>query len=410
VFPPPHREPDKDVDQPTVNPVGEAMRMEARIMHKRVQVPEFGELTHKQRDEIRKVVRKHAKDQQITYRSIAMQIGVSDSTVSESLKATYKGDVDKVLRQLNAWVEDDAARRNQDKPLGFYETHIFKSLRDAARIVKNQADTEAKNSVGGDKARIAICFGPSGCGKSEGVKALCINDPNAIYIRVDSSNRSASAFARAIFNAAGWMARRSQSYMGALFEKLKFSGRLLVVDEGHELAEPSLKFIRDLTDVCKIPVLIVATEVLRQRVERPRRGVGNIIDDQFSRRVCIQFDLLRGSDGEGGSKRPFFTLEEIAAIFSDDEVKLTSDGLDMLCAIACTVGIGMLGMASNIYDKARIKAKRRAGKTIDASLLLRAAELVLLPPGFSFSDGGQAIYQQIAASLDRVRDLKRAAG
>ncbi len=407
MFPPNWNRKDDDVGS---NPVDETMRMEARIMHKGVRVSADRGLTDRQRDQIRSIVLKHIKEHQITHRAISVQIGVGHSTISEVLKDSYRGDSDKILRQLNTWVGDDAGRRSRKTPIGFYETAVFKTLRDAAAYVKRQADTEPQRSVGGDKARIAITYGPSGCGKSEGAKALCIADPNAIYVRVSSSTRGATAFARAIFHAAGWKSRRvNQSYMDALFEKLTLSGRLLVVDEGHELREPALKFIRDLNDICKIPILIVATEMIRDRVERVRRGIGRIMDDQFSRRVCLQYNLLRGTDGKGGSKRPIYSLEEIAAIFKDDEVKLTDDGLEFLCAIACVIGLGMLGTAANIYDKARMHARRRPGKQIDAAILIRASEYVLLQPGDKFDDGGEAIFQQIQSSLDRVQKWTRVA-
>lgn len=375
-------------------------------MHKGVRVPESGDLSGRYRDQIRKVVREHAKTHDIKLRSIAVQVGVGESTISEVLKGSYRGDADKILRQLNAWVEDDAARRSRSTPIGFYDTSIFKCVRDAAKIVKNQADTEPQNSVGGDKARIAVVFGPSGCGKSEAGKALCINDPNAIYVRVRSSCRGGAAFARAIYMAAGWHSRRvHQSYMDALFDKLAYSGRLLVIDEGHKLTEAALDFLRDLNDICKIPILILATQSLHERVERTRRGVGNIMDDQFSSRVYIQFDLLRGTDGKGGDKRPIFSLDEVAAIFKDDEVRLSDDGLLMLCGIACTLGQGMLRVAASIFEKARVKARRRSDKTIDAELILEAAKLAMLAPGFSFTNGGQAIYQQIMTSVELVRRL-----
>ena len=393
------------------NPIDQAVSMEARIMLKSIRVPKDGALKDGQRKAIRKTVKKHFETHGLTYRAVGLQIGVAESTLSEVLNGKYRGDADSILRKLNAWIDDDERRRTKSKPLGFFETNVFKSIRDAARIAKRNAITERKRDVGGDKPRIVMALGPPGCGKSLGAEALCAEDPNAICIRIRTGGGNASGIARSIADAAGWRGRSARvSLLDFVIDKLKFTGRLLIVDEAHKLRESGYEALRDLADDAGIPILLLGTDRTRRRVDRTRRGMDHYMDDQFSRRVAFTVDLLRGSDGQGGDKRPFYTLEEIRAIFQDDTLRMTDDGEELLCAIANTIGIGMLGMAANIYDKAQYAARRRAGKVIDADLLWSACERVLLPAGFEFMSKTDPIKQQISASLDRVRELKRAAG
>lgn len=393
------------------NPIDQAVSMEARIMLKSIKLPSDGPLPENLRAEVRRVVKKHVKKYRLTHAQIGAQISASPSTLSEVLSGKYKGVPDSVLRKLNAWIDDDERRRSQSRPLGFYETCIFKSIRDLAKIAKRNAITERRRIVGSDKPRIVMGFGPPGCGKSLGAEALCAEDPNAICIRIRTGGGTGNGIARAVLDGAGFRGRPTNiSNIDFMIEKLRYSGRLLIVDEAHKLRESGFEVLRDLADDAGIPIMLLGTDRTRRKVDRARRGMDDYMDDQFSRRVGLVVDLLRGSDGEGGNKRPFFSLDEVRAIFRDDIVKLSDDGLELLCAIANTMGLGMLGMAANIYEKAQYAARRRPDNVINADLLWKATERVVLPAGVAFARQSDPIKQQIASSLDKVRELKRAAG
>lgn len=394
-----------------VNPIDEAVSMEARVMLKSIKIPADSTLSPDLCAEVRKAVKTHIKSYRITYSTISKQIGVGESTISETLKGKYKGDSDTVLRKLNAWIDDDERRRGRDRPLGFYETNVFKSIRDLARIAKRNAVTDRRRVVGDDKPRIVIGYGPPGCGKTLGIDALCAEDTTALKIRVRTGGGTGNAVARAVLEAAGFRGRpQNVGNLEYIIDKLRYSGRLLIVDEAHKLGSSGFEVLRDLADDAGIPIMLLGTDRTNRKIERSRRGMDDFMDDQFSRRVGLVVDLLRGSDGEGGSKRPIFSLDEVRAIFKDDTVRLSGDGLELLCAIANTIGIGMLGMAVNIYEKAQYAARRKPNNEINADLLWKACERVLLPAGFEFMKQADPIKQQIATSLNRVRELKRAAG
>lgn len=399
----------QDVPPPPADndPVGEAIGMEARVMLKAVRLPSTGSIPDNVARQVRETIKEHIKQYTLTYRAIGAQIGLADSTVSEVLSGKYKGDTDAVLRKLNAWVDDDEKRRRRIKPLGFYETSVFQAARDASVIAKKNARSPGASSVDDERARIVLAVGPSGCGKSVAAKALHAYDPNSILVRIRQRAGTDSGLAKLIVESAGWRGRPNKSSaIEFMVEKLRGSARLLIVDEAHRLSPSGYELLRDLADECGIPILLLGTDKIRRRVDSLRMGLGNYLDDQFNRRVCYVMDLLRGSSGKGGSTRPFFTLEEIVAIFNSDKVKLTQDGAELLCAIACTIGIGMLGMAANIYDKA-IYAALRKQRTIDAALLRSAAKKVLLPAGVANPE----IMRQIESTLDRNREIaRRAAG
>lgn len=386
-----------------MDPSDQLDSMEARVILKAIDLPETGALTEPQRQNVLRLVQDHLKRNRLPYSALAVQLGVGESTVSEVLRRRYRGDVDAVLRRMNSWVEDDERRRrSRAAPIGHYETSVLLAIRDAANIAKRNArDCGTK-----DGRSIVMAYGPAGCGKSLGASALAALDPNAILIRIRADRGSGPGIAMLMSEAEGWRGRKTrQAHTDWIFERLKNSNRLLIVDEAHRIAPSGYVFLRDLADVCGIPILLLGTEEMASKVTARRVGVGRGFDEQFSSRVFYLVDLLRGSDGKGGSKRPFFTTEEVAAIFRRDRIRLTTDGVQFLQGVACCREIGMLRMAANIYAVALPRAIKEGGR-MDAAMLTKAARKGLVPPGVDFD----VILKLIHGQIDRNTKLESAAG
>lgn len=389
------------------NPVEAAIGMEARQMLKGVDgVPATGPIPERLHDQIVQTVAAHLQHYRIKYQFVGTAINASASVVSEVLNRKYKGDTETILRKLNSWIEDDERRRKREAPIGLYETSVFLGIRDAAVIAKQNARTSVSTAVNAERARIVLCSGPSGIGKSVGAQALYASDPNAILIRLCQRGGTDTGIISAIVEAAGWRGRPARTKMiDFVFGKLRHSGRLLIVDQAHRLAGSGYEILIDLADVCGIPILVIGTDLIRERVTRIRMGAGDIMNDQFARRVGYCMDLLRGSDGQGGATRPFFSIEEIVSIFSSDKVKLTVEAAECLQAIACMIGMGMLGQAANIAEKARYAATRRPDKTIDLRLVWAASETLIMTPGAS--EGWDQIKRQIERVMAANRELEQ---
>lgn len=389
--------------------VDQAIGTEARVMLKSVRVPAEGSLPDDIKVQIRETVKAHIKEHTITYREIAKQIDKGESTISEVLAAKYaRADDSPILRLLNSWIDEDERRRQRQRPIGFYSTSVFRAIKGLASFVKGNARIKetAKAHVAQECARIAIGWAPSGAGKTIGARGLASEDSLAILVRVDQRRGTDIGLARLINEAAGWRGSpRGHSMIEFVLDKLKNTGRLIIVDEGHRLKTSGCEFLRDLADVSGVPILILATEEFYARLTRVRTRSGDLNYDQFARRVGFVCDLLRGLDGKGGSKQPFFVFDEVRAIFSaDDKVKLTTDAVEYLQAIACCIGLGMLGLAANVFDLAVRSALRKPDKTIDLAELRKAARRVLIPAGSL----DHVLIEQIDASLDRNRELRRA--
>lgn len=245
-------------------------------------------------------------------------------------------------------------------------------------------------------------WGPAGCGKSIGARALHTEETASILVRVQQRQGTDIGLANLICESGGWRGTPTgRNLIRFITAKLKDTARLLIVDEGHRLRPSGCELLRDLADVAGIPILILATEEFYERVTKVRTGSGNMYFDQFTSRVCLWRDLLRGVDGKGGVTRPIFSIEEVKAIFQDAKVRITTDGMDFLQAVARLVGLGMMRLASNIFDIA-LRSALRGNKIMDVSNLRRSAKGVLIPVGIL--DHG--ILAQIDMTLKHNREIQ----
>jgi len=293
------------VESQDATPIDETIGQEGRIMLKGMRVSKEGPLTAGTQDAIRQVLRDHIKLNRLTYREVSKQIGCAESTLSEVLKGSYKrADPSPILRKLNSWIDDDERRRQKTRPLGFYPTSVFETIRALATLAKSNGrtpDSHRNPIVEHEPPKIAIGYGPAGVGKSIGARALHAEDPLSIYIRIEQKSGTDSGIANLIIDAMGIRgAKRGRGAVGFVLEKLKDTGRLLIVDEAHRVKFSGTELIRDLADVCGIPILMLATEAVYMKLTETRQRRGSMFYDQFLRRVCHVADLVAGLDGRGG--------------------------------------------------------------------------------------------------------------
>lgn len=373
--------------EPTTNPIDATLGTEARVMIKSIRVPDSGTLPDELKQQIRQTVQAHVAKNKIVLRDVALAVGVGESTVSEVIRGKYvRADDSDMLRKLNVWIDDDERRRRRVQPIGFYETGPFLAIRALAQFAKTNARTPASHArhggVNSDPARIVIGWGPAGCGKSLGAAALAAEDATSLLVRVEQRRGTDIGLAQLIIEYAGWrgLKRDRRNAVSIVLDRLKDSGRLLIIDEAHRLKPSGCELLRDLADVCGIPILLLATQEFYERLTAVRTRAGSLFYDQFSRRVGYVCNLIRGVDGQGGSKRPIFSIDEVRAIFHADGIRVTDDGLEYLQAVSCTPGLGMLGLAAGLWEKA-LRVALRKGRVIDAALLRRAAERSLIPAG-----------------------------
>lgn len=367
----------------TSSAVSDWMAEEARIV-KGVRLSAGGDLTAEQRANVIDVVKAHLAEYQISQKEAANAISRASSVVSQVLSGSYdKGDSDSVLRALNSWLDADARRRERGKPIGFYSTAVFKTIRNAAKIAQSNAPTrtgKARSVLDCDLPHMTLCYGPAGIGKSIGGEAVAAEDPTAIYVRVQPGYCGDIGLARLLAESMGLSTKGQYSVM--VQSALRNSSRLLIIDEAHTLVFSGLEFLRALHDVAGVPILLLSTVEIYERLSRQRTYTGMLRYNQLASRIARKYDLLRGIDGQGGTKRPIFSLEEVRAIFKDDQVRLTSGALELLRDCCCLPTSGMLRLAASVFVAARRVALKRNG-LIDEQMIRELVADTVLPAGES---------------------------
>jgi DNA transposition AAA+ family ATPase len=291
----------------------------------------------------------------------------------------FPGDVDKMARALNQFMETLVRRKQSKRPAGFVETDV------ARRILTVVGKTIELNSIG-------LIYGDAGRGKSMTLEAAKEIHRGAVLIRVMQSTRRPRGLAMQLGEALNLRVKRSTTHDAEhkIIEALRGTGRALLIDEAHQLEPDSLELVRDIHDETGCPIVLAGTMKLNDRVNDQERYFG-----QLSSRVALKYDLteeLRGGGG-GGEPKPLHTLDEIRRLYESDKVRFTDDGRLLLTKLANLPGLGGLRLCTKVVQVARSLSQ---GEPIDAELLLRVIRTL------HGSQGASQVEHQVERSRLRV--------
>ena len=342
-------------------------RVEARML------PSEGSLTDTQRAGVRRAVTEYCQRYDITFALLGKQCALSGGMISEILTGSTKLKPDKLdahLRTINEWMENDQRRRRSRPDDRYVETYVAKRLLVCAQKAA-------------DLGTMALAHGPTGIGKTMVAHVIAERFPGCLYIRTSTGNRSYAKLRQIVAQRLRLYARRRrrEDTVGLtlderIFDKLRGSNRLLIIDEAHELHDTGLKFLRDLHDECgQLPILLVCTKDLRDRIRKDNDEDHGQLYSRFGY-VC---DLVKGKDKVPGGRSPLHTIDQIRRMFEADAVRLAPDGARYLLDVANTLGQGSLRLCRDLMRWA-VPLERRVRKlgprqrvTITAQVL-RAAE------------------------------------
>ena len=196
---------------------------------------------------------------------VATAIGVAKSTISMWINGTYKGDNTKLTDKVNNFIQREYERKNNtDIPI--VETSIVHYITEIGRLCHTTG-------------KIGVCVGRAGLGKTVAVKEYTKNFLDAILIESDSGYTAKSLLLE-IHKRLGLSGKGcAYDLMSEVVNKLKNSGRLLIIDEAENLPYRALEITRRIHDKTGIGVLLVGRNVLFENL----RGAKNQYDQLYSR-------------------------------------------------------------------------------------------------------------------------------
>jgi len=264
----------------------------------------------------------------------------------------FAGDVDKMARGLNQFMETLGRRRESKRPEGYVETDV------ARRILLVCSKTIELCSIG-------LIYGDAGRGKSITLQAAKEIHRGSVLLRVMQSSRRPRGFAVQLGKALNLRGlNTTHEAEQKIIDTLRGTGRCIIVDEAHQLQPETLEMLRDIHDEAGVPIVLAGTMKLSDQVSDHDQFFG-----QLTSRVALRYDIteeLRG--GGGGEPRPIHSIDEIRQLYERDKVRFTDDGRLLLTKLANIPGLGGLRLCTKVVQ---VAASLAQGEAIDASLLLK---------------------------------------
>lgn len=303
---------------------------EARIARIARMLPNEGELTCQMIGEVVETAQQYLAEFAISQVALARGLGTNQSYISDLFNhggRNMPADVrDKLVRKLNAWLEEDFRGRMVRKPDNFVE------LRSATLIIEAARNVKAARTIG-------VVTGPAGLGKSMTAKYLAANGDDKLagtmLVTVDHDARTARGLLDKIYDASRLRRNRlKHPTLAAVIERLKDSGRLLIIDQAHDLGTntSAYKLIMDLHDACELPILLLGTKAIHDQLTDdvdPNFG-------QLSSRIGLRVHLLSElfKHGPTGRRLQWVSTDELRRIVERGKVRLHPDALRALLDVA----------------------------------------------------------------------------
>lgn len=196
--------------------------------------------------------------QGLTQAAAARRLNISTGIISRMYTGKYGddgGNVGRMCAKMVRFLDREARKRSAPKRPPFAATSVTESVIGTL-------------SVAHDECVMALVMGPTGAGKTTAIRQYLLAEPECISISAVPSMRSRALIAliaRSI--GVAWQGSTSQM-LDACAERLRGTGRLIIVDEVDYLHEPCLQELRMLHDMTGCGLALVGTLAFRERLQR----------------------------------------------------------------------------------------------------------------------------------------------
>ena len=257
------------------------------------------------------------------------------------------GTREQMLRKAHAWAEEICRAKTTARG-----SSKFVPIKSARRMDAAAATCKATRDL-------CVAYGPPGIGKTDAARHVA-EKHNAVYVRIVSDSRKARGLRRAI---AGAIKGRGPIVgpvpTATLIDALRACGRMLIIDQAHDLSEEGLRVVMDLFDEAGTPIVLIGTVALARRVSVE----GDTLFGQLSSRIGLRVDLLPelsvgGGDEDGARSLQWISADELRAIFETPKLRIHPEALRELSRIANSAS-GLLRVAAKVFVKAALLAQSR---------------------------------------------------
>jgi Uncharacterized ATPase, putative transposase len=185
----------------------------------------------------------YLKKNGISQTRAALGIGIGASTLSQYLGRNYPGDVAEMERKIRTWLASQ--ERKAEKPhVDFVETATVRSIWRAIEIAQDGED-------------ISLVVGEAGTGKTLAAQRYCELNPQAIFVEIGSI-RNQTMVVRAVARALELPLSASAGETAeAIIDRLRDTGKVIVVDEADQLSYSTLNTLRRISDLARCGLVFI---------------------------------------------------------------------------------------------------------------------------------------------------------
>ena len=193
--------------------------------------------------------------QGITNPALAKMFGVSPTFISKYLND--KLDHDPKDFALRAWNTLQAFTARLEIATNLFETSVTRNIAGRIDMARRIAD-------------LLLIVGPAGEGKTCGARMFVDKNPGTIYMELACFQRTDRKVAGAIFD----QLERRKDWKGNcgraefLFEQLKGSGRVIIIDEAHMLDASGRQFLFNLNRDTGCAVVLIGNPEILDKIRR----------------------------------------------------------------------------------------------------------------------------------------------
>lgn len=273
-----------------------------------------GQLAYQQaREELRGYIDKSGK----TQTAVGNELGISGGAISAFLSGKYKTP-HTMIPKIQNLISMNAKKQVAPKAPDFASTSISRTVHNAVAYAHL-------------RGVISVVYGDAGVGKTSTVREYVRNDNLALLITISPTYASITGVNELIAAQLGLRERVSRKLTAEIVDRLKGSGRVLIVDEAQHLTVRALNHLRCLSDESGIGVALVGNEEVYSKL----RGSGKADFAQLFSRVGMRKQVQTRD----------ISMKDIENIFGTYE--LDEGVLKLLLGIANTP-YGLRG-AVNVY-------------------------------------------------------------
>lgn len=210
--------------------------------------------------DLAKELRAHMERRNVSQVLVGKSIGFTGSVISAWLGNKYKGDVAGLETAIRQYLDVESQREEAANiTLKVLLTTAFAEIVNGLNMARQK------------KAIISITGAP-GVGKTTAVKDYARKHSEVILLEVDHSFTSRDLFVE-LCETLGLVASGSlHNLHKRVVEKLRGSGRLVIIDEAEYLPRLALDMLRRLRDFADIPIALVGLPRLNENVQGDRNN------------------------------------------------------------------------------------------------------------------------------------------